>query len=294
MFVLGKAFKYAAWASIGLFWYHMYLLKKTDKPETGFMASEAFLNLARNADYAFYDMKLLLTRPPVEKLLPDRPPLPPGSAYPKTLVINMRGTLVHSEYKFGSGFEILKRPGLSVFLQRLSRFYEIVIFGDEESGIVNDICDALDPNYQMIMGRLGRESTLLKNGKYVKDLSYMNRDLKDIIYIDFSDEKVEFHKDNALILPLWEGNADDRELYDIMPFLENLAQAHGSDGRQEIKKFGREGTGRKYIEMQNARRELILKQRNSGISGMVGSLGKLQGNSTGAKPNFPSSSIGKE
>ena len=99
MFVLGKAFKYAAWASIGLFWYHMYLLKKTDKPETGFMANEAFLNLARNADYAFYDMKLLLTRPPVEKLLPDRPPLPPGSAYPKTLVINMRGTLVHSEYK---------------------------------------------------------------------------------------------------------------------------------------------------------------------------------------------------
>ena len=71
------------------------------------------------------------------------------------------------------------------------------------------------------MGRLGRESTLLKNGKYVKDLSYMNRDLKDIIYIDFSDEKVEFHKDNALILPLWEGNADDRELYDIMPFLES-------------------------------------------------------------------------
>lgn len=47
----------------------------------------------------FYDLKILLTRPPVEKLLPDRPPLPPGAAYPKTLVINMRGTLVHSEYK---------------------------------------------------------------------------------------------------------------------------------------------------------------------------------------------------
>jgi TFIIF-interacting CTD phosphatase-like protein len=42
----------------------------------------------------------------------------------------------------------------------------------------------------MIMARLGRESTLLKNGQYIKDLSYMNRDLKDIIYIDFDDEKV--------------------------------------------------------------------------------------------------------
>lgn len=89
-------------------------------------------------------MRLLLTRPPVEKLLPDRPDIP-GMVFPKTLILNMRGTIIHSEYKFGTGFEILKRPGLSVFLQRMSKFYEIVIFGDEESGIVNDICEALDP-----------------------------------------------------------------------------------------------------------------------------------------------------
>jgi hypothetical protein len=74
-------------------------LKKTEKPEQGFMANDFFMNLARNADYSFYDLKLLLTRPPVEKLLPDRPPLPPGAAYPKTLILNLRGTLVHSEYK---------------------------------------------------------------------------------------------------------------------------------------------------------------------------------------------------
>ena len=99
MFALRKTLKYTAWASIALFWYHMYLLKKTENPEKGFLANEAFLNMAKFADWSFYDLKLLLTRPPVEKLLPDRPPLPPGAAYPKTLVINMRGTLVHSEYK---------------------------------------------------------------------------------------------------------------------------------------------------------------------------------------------------
>lgn len=49
----------------------------------------------------------------------------------------------------------------------------------------------------------------------------MNRDLKDIIYIDFDDEKAEFHKDNVLILPRWEGDPNDREIYDIMPFLES-------------------------------------------------------------------------
>lgn len=49
----------------------------------------------------------------------------------------------------------------------------------------------------------------------------MNRDLKDVIYVDFDDEKAEFHKDNVLILPRWEGDPSDRELYDIMPFLES-------------------------------------------------------------------------
>lgn len=134
----------------------------------------------------------------------------------------------------------------------------------------------------MIMGRLGRESTLLKNGKYIKDLSYMNRDLKDIIYLDFDDDKVEFHKDNAIILPRWEGNTDDRELYDIMPFLENMGQAHGTDARAEIKKYGKEGTGKKYIELQQARREFILRQRNQGLGGMMGKLQGGSGSSTQA------------
>ena len=99
MFAVGKTLKYMMWVSFGLFWYHMYLIKKTDKPEAGFLANEMFLKMAKQADWFFYDMNLLLTRPPVSKLLPDRPPLPPGAAYPKTLVLNLRGTLVHSEYK---------------------------------------------------------------------------------------------------------------------------------------------------------------------------------------------------
>jgi TFIIF-interacting CTD phosphatase-like protein len=135
MFTIGKTIKYTLWASIVLFWYHMYLLKKTEKPENGFLASEFFLNFAKKADFAYNDLIILLTRPPVEKLLPDRPPLPPGAMYPKTLVLNLRGLLLSQEYKFGVGYEILKRPGLSVFLQRMSRYYEIVIFGDEDSGV---------------------------------------------------------------------------------------------------------------------------------------------------------------
>ncbi len=128
----------------------------------------------------------------------------------------------------------------------------------------------------MIMARLGRESTLMKNGVYVKDLSYLNRDMKDVIYIDFDTNKCVFQPNNVLVLPRWEGEMDDRELYDILPFLESLGQMHGSDARKELDKYGRVNTGKKFLDIQSARRDMILKQRNQGIGGVFSGLGKLQ------------------
>jgi mitochondrial import inner membrane translocase subunit TIM50 len=157
------------------------------------------LDAAKFVNWSIYDFTNLMMKPQMTKMLPDRPNIP-GYAHPKTLVLNMNGTLVHQSYKLGVGVEVFKRPGLSTFLQRMSRQYEIVIFGNNESGTINEICEALDPNYQMIQGRYGRENTVLKDGKYIKDLSYMNRPLKDVIYIDYTDENVDFHRENAIIL----------------------------------------------------------------------------------------------
>lgn len=102
----------------------------------------------------------------------------------------------------------------------------------------------------MIVGRFGRESTLLtKDGKYVKDLSYLNRPIRDIVYVDFSDENVPFHKDNLIILPKFDGDKQDRALIDLIPFLEHLAQ-HKGDVRVEIKKHGRETCAEKFNTTQ--------------------------------------------
>ena len=80
---------------------------------------------------------------------------------------------------------------------------------------------ALDPNFMIFQGYLGRESTIVKNNVYIKDFSYLGRNIKDVIYLDFTDESVPYHKLNAVILPEWKGDEDDRALYDIMPFLES-------------------------------------------------------------------------
>ena len=72
----------------------------------------------------------------------------------------------------------------------------------------------------MIHGRFGRESTLLKDGKYIKDLSYLNRPIKDIVYIDFTDEFVDYHKENCILIPKFDGDKNDAALMELLPFLE--------------------------------------------------------------------------
>ena len=78
---------------------------------------------------------------------------------------------------------------------------------------------ALDPNFQIFQGYLGRESTIVKDGVYIKDFSYLGRPIKDIIYIDFNKDVAPYHTGNTIVLPEFTGDIDDRALYDIIPFL---------------------------------------------------------------------------
>merc|ERR1712166_1393029 len=105
----------------------------------------------------------------------------------------------------------------------MAKHYEVVIFGDQEQGFVHEICEALDPDQTMIAGRIGREGTMLENGVYIKDLSYLGRKIPGVIYVDFEDKVVPHHTENTVIIPQWEGDEDDRHLIDLMPFLENAA-----------------------------------------------------------------------
>lgn len=84
---------------MALFWYHFYLVQKKEKPEEGFAVNATFLDAARWAKFMYEDLTILLTRPPVQSLLMERPPMPPGHVPFKVLVLNLNGTLIHSEYK---------------------------------------------------------------------------------------------------------------------------------------------------------------------------------------------------
>ena len=64
----------------------------------------------------------------------------------KTLVIQVEGIMTYTQIKLGVGNEVQKRPGLSVFLSQMSQNYEVVLFGDTERSIIEEIAQALDPN----------------------------------------------------------------------------------------------------------------------------------------------------
>lgn len=91
-FVLGKFIKYCIWGGFAAFLYHLALIKNYKNPEDKYYTQDEFLRMARQADYWFWDIGKIFTKPAMSKMLPDRFP---GMQYPKVLVLNLKGTLVH-------------------------------------------------------------------------------------------------------------------------------------------------------------------------------------------------------
>ncbi|KAI0877172.1 HAD-like domain-containing protein [Hypoxylon argillaceum] len=214
--------------------------------------------------------------PAFEKLLPDPHPM---FERPYTLCISLEDMLVHSEWSREHGWRVAKRPGVDYFLRYLSQYYELVLFTTVPVAMGEPLMRKLDP-YQIIVWPLFREATKYKDGEIVKDLSYLNRDLSKVIIIDTKASHVQNQPENAIILPPWKGEKDDRDLVSLIPFLEYIFAMEYKDVREVLKSF--KG---KHIPTEFARREAIARaefqkqlesQKRKRPSGM-GALGNMLG-----------------
>ncbi|KER19944.1 hypothetical protein T265_15427, partial [Opisthorchis viverrini] len=167
------------------------------------------------------DFNQSIKDPISEKLLPD-PVQPPYYQPPYTLVLELNGILVHPDWKFRTGWRFKKRPALELFLQQLSPYYEVT---------GSPVLMQLDPQGQYIHYRLFREATRYRNGKHIKDLSCLNRDLSRVILIDWDPNAASLQPRNALIVKKWQGDEADRELIDLAAFLRMLAMGNVEDIR---------------------------------------------------------------
>merc|ERR1719481_1258485 len=181
-----------------------------------------------------FTTKKAIEEPFSDKLLPD--PLEPPYHQPKyTVVLELTGTLVNSDWTHKHGWRFQKRPGLDIFLQQIAYpNFEVVIWTVENAMTFYPIINQMDPNNQIIMYRLFRDATRFKNGTHTKDLYSLNRDPKKVIVVDWNEKTVADTPDNAVILSKWTGDLSDRTLVSLAQFLQEIADSDCGDVREVL------------------------------------------------------------
>lgn len=155
----------------------------------------------------------------------------------KTLVLDLDETLVHSSFRVVPTADIVitielegehhriyvrKRPGVDEFLQRVAQLYEVVVYTASMAKYANPLLDQLDRD-GVVSSRLFREACTRQPTGYVKDLSKLGRNLKDVIIIDNSPSCYALQPNNAIPIKTWRDDPNDRELFDLVPILYSLA-----------------------------------------------------------------------
>jgi len=97
--------------------------------------------------------------------------------------------------------------------------------------------------------RLSRESCSPYKGSYVKDMGRMGRDIDSIMIIDNSPHSYLFNPQNAIPCESWFSDKSDRELLELLPKLEQLADESVTDVKAKLKELGISGVNALSREM---------------------------------------------
>lgn len=132
----------------------------------------------------------------------------------------------------------MKRPGLDQLIEKLSAYYEIVIFSENDVGVVQDLLMAIDPNSRT--HKLGSSAAESRQGVMLKRLDFMNRNLSRVILIDDSEEASSLFPRNTLLVKPFNDVTDqnDTVLFDLVPLLQAFIHDQSTDFRDTIDDLG--------------------------------------------------------
>jgi len=186
-------------------------------------------------------LRFLRTLPALPHSVGTRPFLPatwPLEAKP-TLVLDLDETLVHCcrgsspdiirppdlQVEFddavGSG-RVYYRPFAQIFLEVISRTFEVVIFTASQQSYADQVIDALDPKRAFVAHRLYRQHCTEFHGAYFKELGLLGRSLSKCVLIDNSPVSVACNAENSVLIRSWYGDLADQELLALREVLEDM------------------------------------------------------------------------
>lgn len=171
----------------------------------------------------------------------------------KRLVVDLDETLIHSasrstshsnssqghmvEVRFAiSGVSTLyyvhKRPHCDLFLSKVSKWYDLVVFTASMKEYADPVIDWLESSFSgRFSKRLYRNNCILRDGVgYIKDLSIVcgpmanssNVGLGEVILVDNSPVSYAMNVDNAIQVEGWISDPSDTDLLTLLPFLEAI------------------------------------------------------------------------
>ncbi|CAM0954627.1 unnamed protein product [Alopecurus aequalis] len=173
------------------------------------------------------------TEPTSDKLLPD---LRPEDQFVLTLVLDLNETLVFSDWQRDRGWRTFKRPGVEAFVKHMANYYEVVVYSDQMSMYVDPVIDRLDTT-GCIQARLSRPATKYRDGKHYRDLSKLNRNPAQVIYISAHALESCLQPENCVTVKPWKLETNDTALLDLIPFLEYVATNRPRDVRTALASY---------------------------------------------------------
>jgi hypothetical protein len=152
--------------------------------------------------------------------------IPIGTPAPPLLVVDVEKTLIATEHDPRYGYRHVKRKGVDKFIEQLSNYYEVVLFCENDVGMMEHVIMAIDKDNRT--HKLGPSAGEIRNGGDVlKRLDCLNRDIRRIVLIDDSLVASQLCRRNTILVPPFEDAHDpkqheDNTLLDLIPVLQAL------------------------------------------------------------------------
>lgn len=119
-------------------------------------------------------------------------------------------------------FHVFKRPYVDLFLDLVSKWYDVVIYTASLQAYATIVIDKLDAGRGILQRRYYRQHCVNTSSLVSKNLFVVNRDLSSVFIIDNSPSAYRDFPENAVPIKSYIYDPDDKELLNLLPFLDAL------------------------------------------------------------------------